>query len=322
MEKTKKRNSVVEMLENGSILKVYGTKALVSVCPAFGIERVRVSIVTLGTGGKDKLDAYLTVEEFRQFCREIDSGVCRQKLAADVGKHNYPQTYRWVHGTDGRNKLSIGPGTAGVLVQISDKPDGSKDVYKMSVVQYADLEAMSFMFKLISGLVTVAPGSYYSSYIEAYNRFIEKGWHEPDYSEDDEIAASLSASSLEPDMSEFEPAGSTSQEASEKEKVSNPEPAVVAAAKPANEAEKDVLKEITVIVQNEPIEHNNGFARFPMCFWQEGDCLISTVWNENFFANHSTYKMLNDKSLGKAQIGPFKVKGKVKGENFYVSQIL
>lgn len=79
-----------------------GGSAASEYSPAFGIERVRVSIVTLGTGGKDKLDAYLTVEEFRQFCRE---SVCRQKLAADVGKHNYPQTYRWVHGNDGRNKL-------------------------------------------------------------------------------------------------------------------------------------------------------------------------------------------------------------------------
>lgn len=320
MEKAKKRNSVVEMLENGSILKVFGTKALVSVCPAFSIERVRVSIVTLGTGGKDKLDTYLTVEEFRQFCREIDSGVCRQKLAADVGKYNYPQTYRWVHGNDGRNKLSIGPGAAGVLIQISDKPDGGKDVYKMSVVQYADLESMSFMFKLVSGLVTAAPGSYYASYIEAYNRFVEKGWREPDYTADDEIAASM-AVSVESDDAGNETLCISEQSVSDNNECASEPELSSMAVNPVSESFED-LKEITIIVQNEPVERKNGFVRFPMCFWQEEDCLISTVWNEETFATHKTYMMLNDKSLGKAQIGPFKVKGKMKGENFYIAQIV
>ncbi len=153
----KKHKTTLEMFENGSILTVYGSKNLVSVSPAFAIDRVKVSIVELGTGGKNYTDVFLTCEEMRLFCEEIDRGIAFKKISEDTG--DFPSAYEWRKGKNGSKCLKIGGGKKGVRVQTHDK--------KMTVVQYSDLRTLSFNYKLISGLIMVNNG-YYKTLVDAF----------------------------------------------------------------------------------------------------------------------------------------------------------
>ena len=158
----KKYTTVKEMFESGTILQAYGSKYLVSVCPAFAIDRVRVSVVTLNTRGMDSTDIYLTCEEMRKFCEEIDNGTAYKKILADTG--NYPTAYKWVKGKDGSKSLTIGGGQKGIRVLTHDK--------KMTVVQYSDLRTMSFNYKLVSGLTPIGEG-YYKNLFNAFEKSTE-----------------------------------------------------------------------------------------------------------------------------------------------------
>ena len=157
--------SVSDMLKGGAICQVFGSKTLVSVNPAFEIDRVRISIVTIGTGGKDHNDIYLSAEEFRQFCEEIENGVAVKKFAAD--DTSKPRAYSWTKGDNGSKRLVIGKGLKGILVQSSIQVDGNW-TNRQGIVQFSDLKAMAFMFRLVSGQIPLMEGSYYKKLYDAY----------------------------------------------------------------------------------------------------------------------------------------------------------
>lgn len=145
-----------EMLSRNTLLSAYGSNYFLSVCPAFGIDKVRFSVVKNGTKGKDSADIYLTLKEFWLFCNEIDSGIAEKKIAADTGA--YPTAYQWAKGENGSKKLTIGGGQKGIRVQ-TQIFDGKKADRRMTVVQMDDLKWMSYLFKLVLGQIPYAPGS-------------------------------------------------------------------------------------------------------------------------------------------------------------------
>ncbi|MDO4977894.1 MAG: hypothetical protein Q4E53_11600 [Eubacteriales bacterium] len=167
MNEKREYPTMKKMMKQGQIMVVYGSKYLVSVNPILTIERIRFSVVKLETKGKDVFNFYLTVEQMRQFCEEIDRGIALKKILQDTS--NYPTAYRWVNGVDGSKQLIIGGGEKGIRVQTSGKrEDGSGVDRRMTIIQHDDLKQMSFLFKLITGLITVTPDSYYDELRKAF----------------------------------------------------------------------------------------------------------------------------------------------------------
>lgn len=69
---SKKFKTINDALENGAILQSYGSKYLVTVSPAPSIHKVKWSIVELNTGGKVFSNFFMSMEQMRQLCEEIE----------------------------------------------------------------------------------------------------------------------------------------------------------------------------------------------------------------------------------------------------------
>ena len=158
--------SASEKMKEGAILKAFGQNYLVSVTPILNIDRVKWSVVKIGSSGKDFTDFYLTVKQMRQLCEEIENGVAGKKLSAD-STSQYPGAYKYVTGENGSKKLNIGGGQKGIRVQTQVNKDGKWD-NKMSVVPWEDLKEMAFLFRLVTGLIPVMGGSYYHNLFKAF----------------------------------------------------------------------------------------------------------------------------------------------------------
>lgn len=157
----KKYKSDLEMIREGSILKEYNIKKnFVNVTPAPTIGKVKISIVALNSGGKDYVDFYLEIDEFRQFCKEIENGVAQKKIMEDNSP--YPSAYKWTAGTNGCRHFNVGKGRAGVVFQVQNTAQKQN---KMVAVTPHSLKKMAFLFRLLMGLVPVTPKTYYSNLI-------------------------------------------------------------------------------------------------------------------------------------------------------------
>ena len=162
----KKYKSDLEMIREGSILKEYNIKKnFVNVTPAPTIGKVKISIVALNSGGKDFVDFYLDIDEFRQFCKEIDNGVAQKRIMEDNSP--YPSAYKWTAGTNGCRHFNVGKGRAGVVLQVQNT---AKKQSKMVAVTPHSLKKMAFLFRLLMGLVPVTPKTYYSKDVREHTR--------------------------------------------------------------------------------------------------------------------------------------------------------
>lgn len=168
-----------EMLESGRILVAYSEKYLLSVNPAFGIDKVRFSLVKQGTGGKDASDVYLDAKEMHCLCRDIETGVFTKKIAADA-KNNYPSAYVFVKGEKGSKKLAIGGGEKGIRVQsrVYDEEKKTTDT-KTLVVPYDDFVFMVELYNLLLGKTYFREGSRLAEWYNAYFKNVSK--HAPKY---------------------------------------------------------------------------------------------------------------------------------------------
>lgn len=188
----KKYKSDLEMIREGSILKEYNIKKnFVNVTPAPTIGKVKISIVALNSGGKDHADFYLDIDEFRQFCVEIENGIAQKKIMAD--NNPYPSAYKWTAGNNGCRHFNIGKGRAGVVFQVQDT---SKKLNKMVAVTPHSLKKMAFLFRLLMGLVPVTPKTYYSNLIYEFyvneakrSSYYKKDIQNGDFEADDSLDA-------------------------------------------------------------------------------------------------------------------------------------
>ena len=155
----------IDLLREGTLIKVYGSKTFVNIAGAYNIGKVRFTVVDIGTQGQNPIDIYLNIEEVRQFIDDVDKGIAKKKIDADTG--NYPTAYQWVKGNEGCKKLIIGGGQKGIRVQAADSSSG-KTINKFAVIQHSDLKELSFFFKLTTGIISVKEGSYYDSLYKAF----------------------------------------------------------------------------------------------------------------------------------------------------------
>lgn len=188
----KKYKSDLEMIREGSILKEYNIKKnFVNVTPAPTIGKVKISIVALNSGGKDYVDFYLEIDEFRQFCKEIENGVAQKKIMED--NNPYPSAYKWTAGTNGCRHFNVGKGRAGVIFQVQNT---SQKQNKMVAVIPHSLKKMAFLFRLLMGLVPVTPKTYYSNLIYEFyineakrSSYYKKDIQNGDFEADDSLDA-------------------------------------------------------------------------------------------------------------------------------------
>lgn len=165
-----------DLFLDGRIIQIFSKNTFLTVDPAFIIDRVKFSIIKLNTNGKQHKDFYLTCDEARRFCEEIDSGTAFKRISSDAGRstdkngkeHRNPSAYEWVSGVKGCKHLIIGMGDSGMTAAITVTNDNMGISTYYCPIKYSDLQLLSFRFKLVSGLIPVMDGSYYSNLFNAF----------------------------------------------------------------------------------------------------------------------------------------------------------
>ena len=162
-QKEKEYLTEKDMLKSGAIVQSYTKTHLFTVKPAFSISRVCFSIVKLNTNGEEFLDYYMTTKDMLDLCKKIDDGTVKEKLKQD--KSDYPSAYKYITGDNGSKKLNLGGGQKGPRIQIQIY-ENNKWNNMMTVVPYKDLEYMTFMYKLVAGLIPC--NGYYKELFKVY----------------------------------------------------------------------------------------------------------------------------------------------------------
>lgn len=153
----------IEMAREGEFLREYGKQYFVAVSEALSIGRVKWEMVPIGKSGKGGLVFYMTTEQVLGICKEINNGTFAKKIAADTGA--YPGAYKYATGEDASLHLNIGGGKAGCRIQMQDAKK------KLNYTMAVSMEAMTRMaqkYMLDTGMIAVAPNSYYASVIAAF----------------------------------------------------------------------------------------------------------------------------------------------------------
>lgn len=162
-----------EMAKSGEFLREYGKQYFVVAVEALEIGRIKWSMVPIGKNGKDGIVFYLSTEQMIALCEEILNGTFEKKLAADTG--SYPGAYKYTTGEDGYLHLNFGGGKMGCRIQLQDAK--SKTNYLMAVSIDA-IKTMARKYMLCTGMVSVAPNSYYANIIAAFEEGrAERGKH-------------------------------------------------------------------------------------------------------------------------------------------------
>lgn len=256
-------NILTDMAKNGEFLREYGKKNFCVVREALAIDRVMVSIIPIGNGGKYAADFYLTTTQFMQLTDEIKRGVFAKKIAADKGQ--YPAAYKFVTGENGDKHLNIGGGDLGVRIQVVDNTHNYR--YIMAVAMTA-IDAMARNFYLFTGLQPVSAGSFFGSLISLFNDGIgEREKFRKTLSKEDSVAETTASDESEPEK--------TAEDVKKKEQ----EPEIMAFA---------------LQVQGAPTE-KNGFLYFPAKDGEEDVSLMfrkevteKLCWFERFLQQASS----------------------------------
>jgi hypothetical protein len=145
------------LAKNGTFSIAFSKTHMLTVNEALDIDRVRFSIVRLGTEGQEYREFFLETREMNRLCDEVLNGRAEARIEAD--KDHTIGAYRFVAGEGGAQVLSISKGKVGILVQISDRIDDRAAWYVP--IRFADLYDIAFMYRLLTGLINVREDSYY-----------------------------------------------------------------------------------------------------------------------------------------------------------------
>lgn len=145
------------LAHNGTFSIAFSKTHMLTVNEALDIDRVRFSIVRLGTEGQEYREFFLETREMNRLCDEVLSGRAEARIEAD--KDQGLGAYRFVAGEGGSQVMSIGKGKVGILVQISDRIDDRAAWFVP--IKFADLYDIAFMYRLLTGLTHVQEDSYY-----------------------------------------------------------------------------------------------------------------------------------------------------------------
>lgn len=141
-----------DQLAEGCIMEVYTRSDFVKVYPAFGIDKIQFSFVKIGSGGQEKLDVYVGLNEFNNLCENIEDKSFQIALRND--KEQYPSAWKINTGTKGTKHVAVGT----MISQKDNKPaifingsDGASKKRFFVMTTYADLQNMAFWFDIASG---------------------------------------------------------------------------------------------------------------------------------------------------------------------------
>ncbi len=161
------KTMLAQLSKYGIIMQEYNKSFFISIQPVISMERVKWQIVRKGTGAKDQKSFYMTFEQMRGLCEEIDNFTALNKINADNGP--YPEAYKYVTGNNGSKRLQIGKGQQGICINIQNMVPDNKDSckpYSFGISGYSALQNMSFWFKALTGLIHVE--GYYAKCVKAY----------------------------------------------------------------------------------------------------------------------------------------------------------
>ena len=141
-----------DQLAEGCIMEVYTRSDFVKVYPAFGIDKIQFSFVKIGSGGQEKLDVYVGLNEFNNLCENIEDKSFQIALRND--KEQYPSAWKINTGTKGTKHVAVGT----MISQNDNQPamfingsDGASKKRFFVMTTYADLQNMAFWFDIASG---------------------------------------------------------------------------------------------------------------------------------------------------------------------------
>ena len=156
--------TIKDMLRAGCICRRYGATDFFTCNPQPEIDKVRMSIIKLHSDGKDSANFYLSTEEMRQLCHEIDTGAAYKKISED--KASFPSAYKFVTGKDGSKHLNIGSGMKGIRIQIQMLVNGKQVSKMLPIGDYTVLQGISFWYKAVMGLIPVS--RYYGDLVDTF----------------------------------------------------------------------------------------------------------------------------------------------------------
>lgn len=159
------KKTELEMAKEGEFLREYGKNHFIVASEALSIGRVKWNMVPIGKAGQGDIMFYMTTEQMLSLCTEILNGTFAKKVAADQG--SYPSAYQYMTGEDGSLRLNIGGGKVGCRVQMQNNKANPRVNYVMAV-SAESLTIMARKYMLNTGLMPIAPGSYYASVIAAF----------------------------------------------------------------------------------------------------------------------------------------------------------
>ena len=248
MAEKKTFKSEISMAAEGEFLREYGKQYFVVASEALGIGRVKWQMVPIGKNGKDGIVFYLTTEQMLALCKEIENGTFAKKIAADAN-NSYPSAYKYATGTYASLNLNIGSGKVGCRIQMRDQK--AKLQYIMAV-SMESLQTMARKYLLATGMIPVAPGSYYESIIKTFEEgrvkranFIQK--------EADKVGETVDMNAVSEDA---EPMEEKSEKPKTKEKAENTDKTEKASDKSAG------VKDMFAIHVTGEKKVNKGFYQF------------------------------------------------------------
>jgi hypothetical protein len=155
-----------DMAGEGEFLREYGKQYFVVASEALNIGRVKWNMVPIGKKGQGDIAFYLTTEQMLALCTEILNGEFARKVKEDQA-NKYPKAYAYMTGEDGSLHMAIGAGNVGCRIQMRNTKVQPQLNYTMAV----SMESMSTMarkYMLCTGLMPIAPGSYYAGIVEKF----------------------------------------------------------------------------------------------------------------------------------------------------------
>lgn len=162
--------SEVDQLKDGLLLEAYSQKYMLKVYEAFGIGRVRFTMLPIGKKGKDNVDFYMPLETFRVLCEEIKNETALKRVVADTA--SYPAAYTYVTGEDGALRLNIGgsqvqgkPDAKACRIQMQDSVNKRNYLIKIA---WDEMKKMAFYFDLTTGMLPMYPASYIENLYKAF----------------------------------------------------------------------------------------------------------------------------------------------------------
>lgn len=125
--------------EKRELLRSTGKNYMIMVSEIPSINKVRWTMVSIGSKGKEVIECFMSTEDMQALCTDILTGTFVEKLAAD--ENECPSAYKYEMRKDKSVHLNIGNGKVGVRIQMHDYNLGVEYMMAVSLNKLEDMAA-------------------------------------------------------------------------------------------------------------------------------------------------------------------------------------